>query len=210
VSRRQQWNDRYASKELVWSAGPNRLFEAAATNLTPGSALDVACGEGRNAIWLAEQGWAVSAVDFSDVGIEKARQLASRRGVTVDWIVGDVADDAFPEAPDPEFDLVLVLYLHTSPDERNRWLPKISSLVASAGTFIYIGHDPSNIELGVGGPQQIELLPDADEVCAALDGFRFDVAGIVERPVDADPGHGRDLAGIARDTMVQAVKLSTS
>ena len=113
------------------------MFEAAARNLTPGSALDVACGEGRNAIWLAEQGWAVSAIDFSDVAIDKAQQLARRRGVAVDWIVGDVAEDAFPEAfPDPGFDLVLVLYLHTSPEERNRWLPKIASLVASAGTFI--------------------------------------------------------------------------
>ena len=65
------WNRRYAEKELVWSAGPNRFLAAEAADLAPGRALDLACGEGRNALWLAEQGWRVTAVDFSGVAVEK-------------------------------------------------------------------------------------------------------------------------------------------
>ncbi|MFV2089365.1 MAG: hypothetical protein ACC642_01805, partial [Pseudomonadales bacterium] len=146
-----------------------------------------------------------SAIDFSDVGIDKARQIAERRGVEVNWIVGDVSTDELSAA---EYDLVSVLYLHTGPEERLRWLPKVISAVGNSGTFIYIGHDPSNIEHGVGGPQKAELLPDSAAMCGALEGFRIDEAVIKERPVDADPGHGRELAGIARDTFIRAVRTS--
>ena len=79
MSTRQMWNDRYAKKDLVWSAGPNELFATEIRSLKPGKAVDVACGEGRNAIWLAEQEWNVTAIDFSDVAIEKGRQIAAKR-----------------------------------------------------------------------------------------------------------------------------------
>jgi 2-polyprenyl-3-methyl-5-hydroxy-6-metoxy-1,4-benzoquinol methylase len=67
---REDWNARYAASELLWTAEPNRLFAAEIAGLEPGRALDLACGEGRNAVWLAEQGWRVTAVDFSDVALE--------------------------------------------------------------------------------------------------------------------------------------------
>ena len=204
MSKSQLWNERYAAKELVWSAGPNRLLADEVRDLAAGRALDVACGEGRNAIWLAEQGWTVSAIDFSHVGIDKGRQIAERRGVEIDWTVGDVAADQLPVA---EFDLVAVLYLHTSPEERSDWLPNVVASVASGGVFIYIGHDPRNITEGVGGPQKTELLPDADEINAALTDFRIADSRIIERAVDADPGHGADLQGVALDTYVRAIRL---
>jgi SAM-dependent methyltransferase len=204
MSRRDMWDERYAAKELVWSAGPNRLLADELTGLQPGTALDVACGEGRNALWLAEQGWEVTGIDFSEVAIGKARQIAERRGVTVDWLVADIAEhDLGPST----FDLVCVLYLHTGPEERARWLPKTISAVKPGGTWLYIGHDPSNIEHGVGGPQDAALLPGAQDLSRALHGFRIDRAEIVERRVDADPGHGRDLGdGIALDAFVRAVR----
>ena len=88
----------------------------------PEPALDLACGEGRNALWLAEQGLGmVSARDFSDVAIEKARQIADRRRLSVDWAVSDVSEDVIPERA---YDLVCVLYLHTDSEERNQWPPE--------------------------------------------------------------------------------------
>ena len=89
---REDWNARYAQQELVWSAEPNRLFAAEVAALSPGRALDLACGEGRNAVWLAEQGWRVTGVDFSDVALAKAAELAASRGVEAEWVVADVLD----------------------------------------------------------------------------------------------------------------------
>ncbi len=80
---RNAWDERYAGDELVWSAQPNRFLVAEVETLPPGRALDLACGEGRNAVWLAERGWDVTGVDFSNAGIDKARRL--RYGV---WRVG--------------------------------------------------------------------------------------------------------------------------
>ena len=82
---RHDWDARYAGEQLVWSAEPNRFLVAEVDGLPPGRALDVACGEGRNAIWLAEHGWMVTAVDFSAVAIDKGRRLAAARDVAVHW-----------------------------------------------------------------------------------------------------------------------------
>ena len=97
------WNERYAGRELVWTADANRLFAAEVADLPAGRALDLACGEGRNAVWLAERGWRVTAVDFAAVGLAKARELAASRDVEVEWVHADVLE----YAPEPRaFDLV--------------------------------------------------------------------------------------------------------
>lgn len=200
--KKDRWNERYAARELVWSAGPNELLARELADLPPGRALDAACGEGRNGLWLAERGWQVTAIDFSDVAISKGRQIAERRGLNLDWQVADLATAA-PE--ERAFDLVIVVYLHTDPDERARWLPALIRAVAPGGTFFYLGHDPANIEHGLGGPQQPEFLPSAEAVAQALTGFDLRHAGTVARPVAADPGHGRETSGTALDTCVRAV-----
>lgn len=204
MSHRDIWNERYAGRELVWSAGPNAQFAQAVATLPPGTALDVACGEGRNALWLAEQGWAVTAIDFSEVAIDKARRIAERRGLAVDWQVADLAAEPLPA---DAYDLSVVLYLHTDPAERARWLASVVRSVRRGGTFLYIGHDPSNIHSGIGGPQRPELLPSAHEISAALSGFTIEQAQVTERSVTADPGHGGPAAGVALDTFVRAVRM---
>jgi len=203
MSRRQMWDERYAAKELVWSADPNALLAQEVDDLRPGKALDVACGEGRNGLWLAERGWTVTLLDFSAVAIDKARQIAEKRGLKVKALREDVAIYELPEA---EYDLVAVLYLHTQPDERSRWLANVIGSVKPGGTFLYIGHDPSNIEDGVGGPQDVQLLPGIAELSLALDGFRIDTAEVRPRSVDSDPGHGSAATGIALDTFIRAVR----
>ena len=75
------WDERYAATALVWSAGPNQFVESELASLPPGRALDLACGEGRNARWLAERGWQVTAIDWSEVAVDKGRQVND----AVDW-----------------------------------------------------------------------------------------------------------------------------
>ena len=111
---REDWNARYAAKELVWTAEPNRLFASEVEALEPGRALDLACGEGRNAVWLADKGWRVTAVDFSDVALAKAERLAASRGVEIEWVLADVLDY---EPERRAFDLVAQLYLQLPHDE---------------------------------------------------------------------------------------------
>ena len=202
-TRRARWDERYDAKELVWSAGPNERFATEIGGLNPGKALDVACGEGRNALWLAEQGWDVTAIDFSKVAIDKARRLAAMRNVEVNWLCEDVSSYALPEA---EFDLVSLLYMHTDAAERHEWLTNTLAAVKPGGTFIYIGHDPSNIGVGLGGPQDPQYLPDAEELVKAMDGFSVQFAGVIERTVASDPGHASETEGTALDTLVRVVR----
>jgi 2-polyprenyl-3-methyl-5-hydroxy-6-metoxy-1,4-benzoquinol methylase len=88
----EDWDQRYAGRELVWTAEANRFLVQEVDGMAPGRALDLACGEGRNAVWLAERGWQVTGVDFSEVGLEKARQFADSRGVPAEWIAADLLD----------------------------------------------------------------------------------------------------------------------
>lgn len=103
--------------------------------MNPGKALDIACGEGRNALWLAEQGWDVTAIDFSQVAIDKGRRIAAKRQVTVNWLCEDVSTYVLPEA---EFDLVALLYMHTDAAERQKWLANTLAAVKSGGTALRI------------------------------------------------------------------------
>jgi SAM-dependent methyltransferase len=100
------WDDRYAAAEYVWKADPNVFLAAEAATLPVGRAVDLACGEGRNAVWLAEQGWTATGVDFSDVGLDKGRRLAADRGVDVTWVCADATtwtppDDGYDFVAEP-------------------------------------------------------------------------------------------------------------
>lgn len=203
-SHKQKWDERYRSASLNWSAQPNVLFAEIVKDLPPGTALDVACGEGRHALWLAEQGWQVTAVDFSAVGLAKARQIADQRGQHVRWLQHDVTqmmDDL------GVFDLVAVIFLHTDPHSRNLWFAHVRNRVAPGGLLVYIGHDPRNIGRGSGGPSRLEVLPDATEVAGCLPGFDILRAETVARSVAVEPGHHHDSQGAALDTVVVARRL---
>src|SRR6476646_1454842 len=106
---RRMWDARYAATESLWTFEPNRFLVRETEGLAPGRALDLACGEGRNALWLAARGWQVTAVDFSAVALDRGRERADRDGLTVDWVEGDVLEWVPPERG---FDLVAILYLH--------------------------------------------------------------------------------------------------
>jgi SAM-dependent methyltransferase len=193
---REDWNERYAGKELVWTAEPNRRFAAEVEGLAAGRALDLACGEGRNAVWLAERGWHVTGVDFSDVALAKAAELAAGRGVEVDWVVADLLD----YEPEPRaFDLVAVLYLQLPRDELLHALGRAAAAVAAAGTLIVIGHDTTNLTDGYGGPRDASVLYTAEDVVPALAGLVVERAAAVERTVTREDGEA-----VAIDAFVRA------
>lgn len=194
---RDDWNRRYAGEELVWTAQANRFLVAEASGLTPGRALDVACGEGRNAVWLAERGWRITGVDFSDVAIEKARGLATARGVEGEWIAADLLD----YRPEPlAFELVLVFYLQLPADLRRPILRAAAGAVAPGGTFLLVAHDSDNLADGYGGPQDPRVLYTAADVVADLDGSGLQVerADRVERTVETAEGERIALDALAR------------
>jgi len=156
------WDERYRGGELLWGAGPNRFLVAETADLTPGSALDVACGEGRNAIWLAERGWRVTGVDFSPVGLAKAAALAAVRGAEVEWVEADLTK----WDPPAVYDLVTVLYLQLPPEPRRGVLRRLASSVAPGGTMLVVAHDRSNLSEGYGGPQDPAVLYGPEDVVA--------------------------------------------
>jgi len=205
------WDLRYADSELVWSATPNQFVASELAGLRPGRALDLAAGEGRNALWLADRGWEVTAVDFSAAGLDTARRLQARhehgRDLRIEWVHADVLEyDAGPRSRD----LVLVAYLQLPADERRRAVRRGFGALARGGTFFLVAHDSTNLAEGTGGPQDPSVLFTAEDVLADLAGERFEVeiAQRVPRTVVATDEHRGDPSKTAYDALVKLVKTS--
>ena len=191
------WDSRYAAADLVWSVGPNQFVESECRELTPGRALDLAAGEGRNAIWLARRGWQATAVDFSQVALDKGRRVAGDTELT--WACAD----ATAWTSEPVFDLVVVAYLQLAPPERRSALRAGLASVAPGGTLLVVAHDSTNLTEGTGGPQDPAMLYTAQDVLDDLDGeeFTVDRAERVARTVE--PGHGGEPTRTAYDCLVR-------
>jgi SAM-dependent methyltransferase len=192
--KREDWDRRYAQVENVWSANPNPFLVAEVAGLPPGRALDLACGEGQNAIWLATLGWDVTGVDYSEVAIAKARARAGRDGVDVEFLCADLLDY---EPDRGVYDLVLLLYFHLPPAELRTVLARAFTALAGGGTLIVLGHDRTNLTEGVGGPSDPAIHYTPEELVAQLRGLEIEKAERVLRAVD-----GADRPAI--DTLVRA------
>ena len=133
----QFWEDLYGEKPRVWSGKVNASLEQRVRDLPPGRALDLGCGEGADALWLAERGWAVTAVDISATALERARAEAQRRGRTVEWVRQDLAD-SLPTGP---YDLVSAQFLQSPvPFARIDVLRRAAQEVAAGGLLLVVGH----------------------------------------------------------------------
>ncbi len=195
---REEWNERYGTDELVWRAEPNRFLVEEVERLTPGRALDLACGEGRNAVWLASQGWKVVGMDFSSAGLAKGRRMADERGVEVTWVEADAVSWIPPRSG---FDLVVLMYLQLPYDQRRAALGHAAAALAPRGVLLVVGHDATNPTEGFGGPQDPAVLCSAEDIVGDLDGLRIERAERVERQVDTPSG-----AAVALDALVRAVR----
>jgi 2-polyprenyl-3-methyl-5-hydroxy-6-metoxy-1,4-benzoquinol methylase len=198
ITEQAAWDERYSGSDLVWGAGPNRFVEEELAALPPGRAVDLATGEGRNAIWLAEHGWRVTAVDFSAAGLARAARLAAERSVTVDWVQADLL--AWQPAPHG-YDLVLIAYVHLPSADLAGVFRAAAAAVAPGGTLLVVGHDRDNIARGHGGPQDPDRLYTPAMVTAELDGLAIQRADQVLRPVRTPEGERTAI-----DTLVRAVR----
>ncbi len=194
---RDEWNRRYTGSELLWTAQPNRFLVAGVADAAPGRALDLACGEGRNAVWLAEQGWQVTGVDFSEVALKKARRLAEGRRVNVEWMQADLLDYR-PEQR--AYDLVIIFYLQVPATQRRQIVRVAADAVAAGGTVLLVAHDSSNLKHGHGGPQDPSVLYTAADIVGDLDGTGIEVerAELVGRPVETPEGERTALDALVR------------
>ena len=199
------WDARYSAIDLVWGSAPNRFVAAEFADAPPGRSLDVACGEGRNAIWLATCGWWSTGIDFSATAIERATRLAADAGVIdrVDFVVGDVVAGPLPPGP---FDAVVVAYLQVTADERRRALRSAADVVAPGGVLLVVGHDAANLAEGVGGPQDPAVLFTPQDVVTDLadkPGLVVAKAERVLRPVATPDGQRTAIDALVRFRRVE-------
>jgi SAM-dependent methyltransferase len=199
------WNQRYAESELVWSPTPNIWVKQLTEDLPVGRALDVAAGEGRNALWLAARGWHVTAVDFSAVALQRARTLGKKQlGRDARRLVTLVADleTWVPQAR--SYDLVVVVYLHLPEQKRRSIMCRAADAVAPGGTLLIVGHDLENLTSGHGGPQDPAVLYRPADIVADIEPAQLVVvrAETASRSVaDNQGGHAEAL-----DALVMARK----
>ncbi|MDX2344540.1 MAG: class I SAM-dependent methyltransferase [Acidimicrobiia bacterium] len=198
MSQREMWNGRYAQRGAVWGAGPNQFVADRLAGEPPSRVLDLGSGQGRNAIWLAQQGHRVTAVDISDVATGQGAEMAADVGVEVDFIAADL--EAWE--PEPEsFDLVVLAYIQAPEKMRRAIHAKAARALAPGGRALVVAHHRDNLEHGIGGPPMIEVLFDEAGVADDFAGFAVIENAKVVRRVEND-----DVAGYAIDLVFFAAK----
>ncbi len=197
------WDDRYRSASSIWSGNPNPHLVADATGLVPGVALDVGAGEGADAIWLAEAGWRVTAVDISGVALQRADAEAQRHGADVagriEWIRADLTTWS---PPAERYDLVSIQFMHLPSAQRTPLFQRSIAAVSPGGTLLIVGHDESDLQTTIRRPASPDLYFHAQAVAAGLDaGWTVIEAGTRGRTARDPEGHDvaiRDAVLVAR------------
>lgn len=193
------WNERYRAA-TVWSGEPNealvahvpRLDGEAGTRADASAhrALDLGCGEGADALWLASQGWDVTGVDWAGVALDRAREAAAESGLHARFVEGEATDGAFLASLSPTgtFDLITVGFMHPEPEERAEIFAHLPGLVAPGGHLFVLTHDPEHGSRGFPGPPPHRLL-SAESVIEAMDlpeGFEVQVSTVRPRVRDGE------------------------
>jgi SAM-dependent methyltransferase len=181
----RDWDLRWEDKRSHARGEPSSVVVAALEGLTAGTALDLGCGAGRHAGWLAECGWRVTAVDFSAEALRQGRDRALDRGVEIEWVLSDLL--VYEPRPSA-FDLVLVAYIHLPAHERRAILAKAAAAVAPGGTFLLVGHDLTNIGTGAPGPSSPAVLYTPEDIVSELPSVTIERAEQVRRVVELESG----------------------
>lgn len=169
-SERARWNERFSVEHYLFGTEPNHFLASQAHRLRPGmSALAVADGEGRNGVWLAGKGLRVTSFDLSQIGVDKARALASRQGVEIETGVADVNEWDWDAR---QFDLVAVVFVQfMTPGERERFFAGVVRALAPGGVLMLQGYTPRQLEYATGGPKKVDQLYTAGLLRAAFAGL---------------------------------------
>lgn len=174
------WDERYSDADYVYGTKPNDFLVQNAGRLPRGPVLCLAEGEGRNAVWLAQQGYRVTAVDSSAVGLEKAKRLAQDRGVSLDIICTDLAHYSI----DPGYWAGIVsIFAHVPADLRRSLHRDVVNGLRPGGVLILEAYTPHQLAYATGGPKTAEMTMDLARLEAELEGLVFDTAVECEREV---------------------------
>lgn len=199
------WDERYASADAVWSRDPNPRLVEQVSGLAPGTALDVGCGEGADAIWLAGRGWQVTAIDVSSVALARAAQHAEQAGPQVaSRIAWRQVDLMFGAELPGGFDLVSVQFMHVPRPVFGGLYRRIAAAVRPGGSLLVVGHHPADAQTGVRTPALTDLLFTPDQVTSVLDPGEWDlpVADVLTRQAADREGQTVTVS----DTVVHAVR----
>ena len=181
----QDWNERYADTERFFPAEPHPVVAELAGPLPPARALDLAAGEGRHALWLARRGWQVTAVDFSDVGVEKGRRAAEADGLAVEWVIADLRS----YRPASAFDLVLLAFYHPDLSERPRAFSVAAASVAPGGHLLVIGRHLGDLGHDGGrGPRDRARRYTPEQLAGGFPGIELSRCEPRTRSVEGDEG----------------------
>lgn len=180
------WNERYAEAGYAYGTEPNEFLAAHAAQIPPGRVLCLAEGQGRNAVWLAQQGFAVTAVDLSEVGLAKAQELAAERGVPLTTIQADLAEfEIEPQA----WDGIVSIFGHLPRAVRQRLYLQAARGLRPGGVFLLEAYRPKQLEYGTGGPADLNMLVSLADVLTELPGLEWEIAREIEREVHEGQYH---------------------
>lgn len=198
---RHGWDERYAAAEQTFVRDPNRLVVQEVAGLTPGTALDLATGEGRHAVWLASLGWQVAAVDFAEVGLRRAQSRARDEDRTIAFALADVYALRLPPG---RFDLVLGAFFHPRPPQRAALYAAIAQALSPGGSAVFVSYDLANLTEGTGGPKDPDILLRPDLIRADLESMGLTVtrADTVRLRTPTSDGQEVDVV----DAVIRAVK----
>jgi len=179
------WDERYSSEEQIWSGNPNAQLVAEVSGLTPGTALDVGCGEGGDVIWLARQGWRVTGADFSANGLARAARHAEGAGVgdRTDWWQVDARTFT---AEGRSYDLVATHFLHPPDNGMVDVTRRLSEAVAVGGHLLVVGHAPSEVFTHLTASHRNAMFRSEDLLPGLSDSFEVLVAEQRPRTVTRD------------------------
>ena len=174
------WDERYSSEEYAYGITPNKFLEEKFNCIPKGKVLSLAEGEGRNAVFLAKQGYSVTAVDASLVGLEKARRLAKENGVFVEFIHADLADYDIGEN---KWDGIVSIFCPLPSSLRKQLHKKVEAGLKRNGVFLLEAYTPDQLKHGTGGGNSVDLMQSKDSLSMELAGLKFNHLIEVERDV---------------------------
>ena len=199
------WNERYSSQTRLWSGNPNKYLVSEVSGLSPGTALDVGCGEGADAIWLARQGWQVTGVNISTVALERARAHAAEAGPDIAGRTGWQQADVFAWAPGTDrYDLVSAQYMHPPSAVREKLFRGLAAAVQAGGSLLIVAHHPSDLQTTIPRPNMPDLFFTGDELAALVDPGAWDVVTNDAPGRDMQDPEGNTVT--VHDTVFRAVR----